>query len=89
MGIPIIKSERAYGRGYLWAPGRVKPDAAETSARADFCGNCVRRTVPLHCACVHSPSPPLPTGWADKFAHRAGACRNGSRAPWSRSRSSR
>eukprot|EP00969_Alexandrium_andersonii_P229900 10153539-Alexandrium_andersonii.AAC.1 len=58
----VIESERAHGRGCLWAPGRVKPDAAETSARADFCGGRARRAVPLLCTCVRSPSPPAHAG---------------------------
>eukprot|EP00969_Alexandrium_andersonii_P347276 15354092-Alexandrium_andersonii.AAC.1 len=62
MGIAIIEGERAYGCAYLWALGRVKPDAAETSARMDFCGSCTRRTAPLPCTCVRSPSPPANTG---------------------------
>ena len=34
------RSERSYGFGYVWAPGRVKPD---------------RITVPFLCTCFHSP----------------------------------
>eukprot|EP00969_Alexandrium_andersonii_P191217 8446497-Alexandrium_andersonii.AAC.1 len=51
-----------YGRGYLWAPGRAKPDAVETSARVDFCGSCVRRPALWFCTCAHSPSPPVLAG---------------------------
>ena len=34
------RGERSYGFGYVWAPGRVKPD---------------RIAVPFLCTCFHSP----------------------------------
>eukprot|EP00969_Alexandrium_andersonii_P174348 7708679-Alexandrium_andersonii.AAC.1 len=42
----LVKSRAkwTYGRGQIWAPGRVKPDAVETPVRTDFRDCCSRRT---------------------------------------------